>query len=447
VLIKPDPAGRHPYWRARYDDPDSGKRVKVRIDPVLHSTADARRDWAIKKTRALSKRRDEIANGAPRATGESFTEAVDDYFAKHPHLRPGTRRGYRDTADKLVAWAAEVGVLKCDDVTRAKLHAFRDTLIIQPKRVAVSRGKRGQGRTTGKPRSPHTINSELRAVRTVLGYLVELDKLLKVTHDDLRRATKRLDAPDEPVEYLRPHDLQKLLDAAMRHDAETYEETRDEHAGRGKRGTTLCYAPIAPFIAAVLLTGMRVGEVLALQWSKVDLEALDHDGVVVGEIRLKGADTKTRRPRTIGLEVSPALRLLLGALHLKNQSRGSSAETGRVFGLTRGTADAARKRLIVEYGAPKAFGWQILRQTCGTYLTNAYGIFGAASAYRSAKQLGHSVTIAEKHYVDLARGIPREARTLEAAMQIEGHLARLLAQVSTATEAKPALRRIGKVAH
>jgi hypothetical protein len=106
-------------------------------------------------------------------------------------------------------------------------------------------------------------------------------------------------------------------------------------------------------------------------------------------------------------------------MHLANGGKGA------VFGLTRGTADAAGKRLIAEYGAPKGFGWQMLRRTCGTFLTNAPGIFGASSAYRSAKQLGHSVTVAERYYVDVARGIPREARTLEAAMQIEDVMARV----------------------
>jgi hypothetical protein len=70
-------------------------------------------------------------------------------------------------------------------------------------------------------------------------------------------------------------------------------------------------------------------------------------------------------------------------------------------------------------GAPEGSNLQSLRKTCGTYLTNAPGIFGSASAYRSAKQLGHSVQVAEKYYVDVARGIRRETRTLEAAMQIE----------------------------
>jgi hypothetical protein len=61
--------------------------------------------------------------------------------------------------------------------------------------------------------------------------------------------------------------------------------------------------------------------------------------------------------------------------------------SGSVFGLTRDEVVTAGRRLH-RYDAPVTFTWQILRRTCGTFLTNAPGIFGAASAYRSAKQLG-----------------------------------------------------------
>jgi len=69
----------------------------------------------------------------------------------------------------------------------------------------------------------------------------------------------------------------------------------------------------------------------------------------------------------------------------------------------------------------------VARWTRKSWLTNAPGIFGSASAYRSAKQLGHSVHVAEKYYVDVARGIRREARTLEAAMQIEEQMKKVIA--------------------
>ena len=58
------------------------------------------------------------------------------------------------------------------------------------------------------------------------------------------------------------------------------------------------------------------------------------------------------------------------------------------------------------YGAPD-FDWQMLRSTCATYLTNAPGIFGAATVFLSARQLGHSVTVAECHYLGVHRGIPK----------------------------------------
>jgi hypothetical protein len=99
-------------------------------------------------------------------------------------------------------------------------------------------------------------------------------------------------------------------------------------------------------------------------------------------------------------------------------------------GLSSEQAAGARHRLIDDFGAP-AFLWSVrhsrggqrsaptLRSTCGSYLANAPGIFGAASIYRTAVQLGHSVEVCERHYAGVLRRIPREARSLEAAMQVE----------------------------
>jgi hypothetical protein len=49
-------------------------------------------------------------------------------------------------------------------------------------------------------------------------------------------------------------------------------------------------------------------------------------------------------------------------------------------------------------------------------LTSAPAIYGAASAFISGKRLGHSVTVAEKHYVGIVTISP-DARTIEEAMQ------------------------------
>lgn len=113
--------------------------------------------------------------------------------------------------------------------------------------------------------------------------------------------------------------------------------------------------------------------------------------------------------------MSPLLRELLGVLH------ENSSKHGKVFALT---ADGAAKRLKGRYGAPDSFSWEVLLSTCGTYLTNAPGFFGAANAYRSAKQLGHSVTVAEKHYTGLIR-LAATAKTLDDAMGAAATLQRV----------------------
>ena len=276
-----------------------------------------------------------------------------------------------------------------------------------------------------QPRSAQTVNVDLRAVRTVLGYLRKLGLLPKIASDDLKDGLERLAVSHDATEYLRPSEIQTLLDSALKHDAAVYDATREEHAGLRPLGSTMRYHPIAPLVACALLTGMRFGEAAGLTWEEVDLEAVGDDGQPVGEIHLTAA-TKTKRARSVDLTVSPALRDLLVAMHKRDGGQGT------VFSGTRPTAEAAAKRIRKDYGAPKAFTWQALRRTCGTYLTNSPGIFGAASAYRSAKQLGHSVAVAERHYVGVIRGIPRDARTLEAAMQIETQMEHVIAAVDSA---------------
>jgi integrase len=421
VLIPPDASGGHTSWRARFVDPDTQKMKKVRLDPVDVTSAEARREWAVRKAKALAKRRTDIELGAPKATGTALAEATGRFFKANSRLRPGTLALYRMIEDRLLAWAAAEGIRSADDLTRAKLAEYRSYLVSSPRLVHAAGEGRKAMRAAAEPRSGHTINSDLRKTGTILRHLIEIDLLPKLTELDLRRSLKKVQVTHERVEYLRPNELQQLIEAALRHDADTYKATRTEHAGEREAGTTRRYDPIAPFVAYVMLTGCRLGEALSVEWRNVDLNALDHEGNKVGEIHLEGKAVKTKRARTIDLAVSPALRTLLAAMRVKSGGKGS------VFGIAEGAADAAAKRLRKDYGAPKSFTWQALRRTCGTYLTNAPGIFGAASAYRSAKQLGHSVAVAEKHYLGLVRGISRDARTLEAAMQIEDHVARVLA--------------------
>jgi integrase len=392
-------------WRARYTDPDSQKEAYESLDPLgAGRNAQTRRRWAIEKARAIAKRKDDLSSGAPRATGTAFGAALGRFYEDHPQLRARTLDIYQRATNKLVAWGAQNGLQSADDLTGPKLVAFRATLTKATRRVEQKGERRGAKRVTETLRKPNSVNIELRAIGTVLGYLRRLGLTPHLSMENIVDGLRKLPAAKEASDFLRTAEIKQLLQAARTHDAETYKSTRFEHAGHAPAGSTPKYDPIAPLITVALLTGMRFGELAALDWSEVDLEE--------GEIRLTSR-TKTKTARTIDMAVSPALKTLLTSLHEVDAK-------GPVWSLTVEQIRSASKRLA-RYGGPEGWSFQALRRTCGTYLTNAPGIFGGSSAYRSARILGHSVQVAERHYLGVVK-IDKEATTLEAAMGIDSCL-------------------------
>jgi integrase len=426
VLVSRENPSGGTAWRAIYVDPDTGRKAWVTLDLVALHNADLRRAWAIQKAKSLAKRRMEIESGAPRATGLLLTTAIDRYFDAHKRLSERTREIYRTGADKFEQWAESEGVTTVDEVTRPKLLAFRDHLVATPKRAPKRRGKRGKWTATDRQRSAASVNQELRSVRTVLGYLHDLALLPRLSFDDLRRGLKPVKGGRDAPEFLSFVECGQLLRAALAHDADMFTETRDEHVGEGRRsiGTTPRHDPIAPFVATVLLTGMRLGEALALQRAYLHLDTLDADDRVVGEIRLPSTATKTRRGRTVSLDVCPMLRELLAALV------ANAGDSQFVFGdgvaMTTDTAQAVRKRLVKAYGAPSRFSWQLLRSTCATISSNAPSLWGSASAFVSAQRLGHDPTTASKFYTGQV-AVSKKAKTLEAAMSVESEMLQIVA--------------------
>lgn len=88
VIMKPD--AEHASYRARYEDPDSGRTVKERLDPQALPTLEARADWAKRKAKALAKRRMDLASGSWGLRSEpSRTRAP----ATRPVQTLGRRRG------------------------------------------------------------------------------------------------------------------------------------------------------------------------------------------------------------------------------------------------------------------------------------------------------------------------------------------------------------------
>jgi integrase len=427
------PSGRKAV-QARFRDPDTGKLHKPMLDLVALPTAEARTLWAKRKSQALAKRRMDLAGGAPVKSETPLSGAIDTYVddAKH-RLRASTLRTYRHQGiDQFRRWAASRNLVHVEALTQPLLAELRATLVASGKDVVQKGARRGTRESSSSKRAAVTTNTYFKNIKTVLNHMRERGLLPALSKDAIADALRPLPVPRELAEYLAPAQLQKLLEAAQRHDAAVFAETREEHCGLLPRGSTRRYEPIAAFAAFLMLTGCRRGEALGLTWADVDLDALDAQGRAVGEIRLRAANTKTHHARTIYLEVSPALRAMLAAMKLR---AGRDADSQHVFGgvqpYTKDAVESARARLLEEYGAPK-FDWQMLRSTCATYLTNASGIFGGATVFMSARQLGHSVMVAERHYLGVHRGIPKDAHTLETAMQIECQLRELVNVFSAA---------------
>lgn len=420
-------------WRARYRDPDTLLMVWETLEPTL-SNATARKTWAKQKSEALSRRRAELASGAPIKTHTPIENATDDFITSCKHrLRTSTVTHYGHGCTKFRDWAVRRGIHFTESLTPPELVAYREHVISERRRAPKAGGTRGTRATTGEKRSPESTNTYLRTTETLLLHWRSLGLTPTLHRDDISESLKPLRARREPAEFLRTPDLQLLLEAAVKHDTAMYTETRDEHAGRRPLGTTPKHTPIAPFVAFMLLSGCRRSEGLSLRWPLVHLDATDREGRTVGEIRLPASITKTHQARTIGLEVSPGLHRLLSTI-----KPTTARSMGHLFcghqPYTVDLVETARARLMAEYGAPK-FSWQVLRSTCATFLTNAPGIWGAATVFLSARQLGHSVAVAEKHYLGEHRGVPREARTLEAAMGIDAQLEAVTAAARPSSQA------------
>ncbi|MCE9635430.1 MAG: tyrosine-type recombinase/integrase [Planctomycetes bacterium] len=433
-------------WRARFRDPDTGRTIYRTLDPQACSTADTRKEFAVFLSRTLANRRTAIACGAPTITSTPFVSAVASYFATgEARLRPATLLTYRESVALFTDWAKRNGLRDVEAIAPAHLSEFRETMIARRATKSVPGRAVGTKVSRTVPLRPASVNHHLRAVSAFLNWARRLGKTPRLNRDTIAEGLARLAMPAPQPTPLTTQQVRDLIAAAMRHDGTTWALTRAEHAADAMAEgvhRTPRYRAVAPLVVFSLLTGCRIGEAIRLRWSDVDLNAPDADRNPVGEVRLDATATKTHTARRVGLEVAPRLRALLATMKLR--ARGEPFVFGGAAALPQWDADNARDRLVAQFGAP-AFTFQRLRQTAGTFLTNAPGIFGAASAFLSAKQLGHSVTIAERHYVGLVRGIPRDARTLDDAMQIADALDAVVAitrgEASLVALAKPRAAR------
>lgn len=320
---------------------------------------------------------------------ETVADLVSEFFAGHPTLARKTVLVYRSAAERFVDHVGTRSPVAA--ITPEALDAYSKRFL--PRKLA----------------SAQSRNKERRAIKTILRWAARTRRI-SLSTDEVTWSLEAEKGTASRKDYLRPREIREVLEAAMAHDAETFAITREEHAGLRPMGTTPRHAAITPFIMFLLLTGCRRGEALSLEWPQVDLDAADVHGNPLGAIEVTAESAKAKTRRVIYLDVSPALHRLLC---------GMRREEGRVFAdLTEETARRARDRLVKRYGSPE-FTFHGLRRTCETFLVYS-AVYGsqARALDLAARQLGHSIEVADRHYVGDMRGI-ESARTLEEAMRIE----------------------------
>lgn len=355
VVLKPQLATRRPAL-IRWRDPQTGK---FRYEKLPELPAMDLRRWLRKRSYELEGQR--LKTPPPPKPTASVGTAVEKYF-EEVRLRDSTAHAYARSTARLLEWPALPESLA--DFTLPHLRDLRAWL-------------------NAPHMAPTSVNFHLRQLAAVFEHSRLAGRTPRLSAQDIHDGLAAFRADSDKKTALSVPQIRALVVAL------------DRFIGEAEGVPAAAPTRFRGYVLTLLLSGMRPGEGLAITDMNV---APDH-------IWLPAAMTKTHRARKVPFDVSPTLPKLLMSL--------PSNLGAPVFGLTENQAHYMRSKIVV----PFDWTFQQLRVTCGSYLTCAPGIYGGASAYMSAARLGHSVTIAERHYVNSVQVSPT-AKTLEDAYNI-----------------------------
>lgn len=285
--------------------------------------------------------------------------ALDDYedSLRADRLRDGTVDAYRRSAREVVELLGRK--TRTGDISKPLLHELR------------ARMDRGTAQTR---------NVLMRRAARFLRWLHEQDLTPLLDRDSIHYAFRPVPVAHDAPRWLRPEEIAAMLQAAG-----------DD-----------------PLPRLLLLTGMRVRELLGLKWEEVDLPSRC--------LRITSR-TKTLRARAIRLQVCPSVEDWLHDQPQDHQLvlRGRGYHQAReLLEKTKRKGDRAWKVDGPLREAVPGLKFKDLRSTSATYLHGAKGI--PLSHQARAQHMGHSLAMAERRYVDQALCIPTHADTLEQAM-------------------------------
>ena len=110
-------------WIARCDDPISGKRQDVSLNPLGITSKGARMSWAQSKSRDIKQLKaaiaaaGEVEEGAPKTIQESLAVWIEQSEAR---LAPRTVKAYRETEGLLNTWGGNIELRNLRSSTMAE---------------------------------------------------------------------------------------------------------------------------------------------------------------------------------------------------------------------------------------------------------------------------------------------------------------------------------------
>lgn len=227
----------------------AGRQVKRTVGP-------SRREAERVLARALV----DVERGALAPTRETFRDYAERWLADHtPRVEPSTAIDYGNSLrNHLIPFFGDrrVSAITTDLVREYVAQKAAGT-------APVREQPNGQhGRIKAKL-SPKTINNQVTLLRTMLGHAAADGIITRNPLADAdRRRPLKLQVPHRERDYLRPDEVGPYLDA--------------------------CSPFWRPRAMLMLLTGMRIGEVLALEWRDVDWHG--NAIIVRRSLKTKGAD-------------------------------------------------------------------------------------------------------------------------------------------------------------
>ena len=227
---------------------------------------------------------------------------------------------------------------------------------------------RGQTSRLGKPYKPETLSKPLRLLKRVYNWSIQ----------------RKLYEGENPCKFVKIPAYDNRVTACMQKN-EIQELLKVLDGWPNPRAALV--------VAFALYTGRRKGEILALTWENVNLDA--------GFVTFPGITTKNRRTQTIPVNDS-ALAILKKCQELRNGSHVFTNRQGERY--TASGFDTIRKRIWARAGL-SAYRFHDLRHSFASWLASS----GEVDIYTLQTLLGHKTPAMTQRYAHLLNSSLRKA--------------------------------------